>query len=38
MKVRNIIIVGVEESTIGGIRNWKKWLKVDDKQFLKKYI
>jgi hypothetical protein len=31
----NTPTVGVGESTIGGIRNWTKWLGVDDKQFLK---
>jgi len=30
----NIPIVGVGESTIGGIRNWTNFLGVNDKQFL----
>ena len=32
----NIPIVGVGESTIGGIRNWTNFLGVKDKQFLSK--
>ena len=30
----NIATVGVGESTIGGIKNWTKFLGIDDKEFL----
>ena len=31
----NAPIVGVGESTVGGIRDWTKYLEIDDKEFLK---
>ena len=31
----NAPIVGVGESTVGGIKNWTKYLEIDDKEFLK---
>ena len=32
---KNISITGVGESTIGGIRDWTRLLKIEDKDFMK---